>query len=91
MKLTRFFICKLLIMSAFSSFGQRFTFTHDDTLRGSVTPQRAWWDLTFYHLDVRLNLADSTFRSLKSRDAIPMIASCWGIGNHPSARHMLLA
>jgi hypothetical protein len=20
-------------------------FTHDDTLRGSITPERAWWDL----------------------------------------------
>lgn len=27
------------------------TFTKQDTLRGSITPERAWWDLTFYHLD----------------------------------------
>lgn len=27
-------------------------FTLDDSLRGSITPERAWWDLTFYHLDV---------------------------------------
>ena len=26
-------------------------FTRQDTLRGSITPQRAWWDLTYYHLD----------------------------------------
>jgi aminopeptidase N len=30
-------------------------FTHDDTLRGSITPQRAWWDLTFYDLKVKVN------------------------------------
>ncbi len=27
-------------------------FTRQDTLRGSITPERAWWDLTYYHLDI---------------------------------------
>ena len=27
-------------------------FTRQDTLRGSITPEREWWDLTFYHLDI---------------------------------------
>jgi aminopeptidase N len=35
-------------------------FTHADTLRGSNTPQRAWWDVTFYNLHVKFNPADST-------------------------------
>ena len=35
-------------------------FTRADTLRGSITPERAWWDVTFYDLDVRVNPADST-------------------------------
>ncbi|MCO6477626.1 MAG: M1 family metallopeptidase [Phaeodactylibacter sp.] len=35
-------------------------FTRQDTLRGSVTPERAWWDLTYYHLDIFVNPADST-------------------------------
>ncbi|TCK68891.1 peptidase M1-like protein [Winogradskyella wandonensis] len=30
------------------------TFTRQDTLRGSITPERAWWDLTYYHLDVEV-------------------------------------
>ena len=29
------------------------TFTRQDTLRGSVTPERAWWDLNYYHLQVK--------------------------------------
>ncbi len=29
-------------------------FTQQDSLRGSITPQRAWWDLNFYHLDIRV-------------------------------------
>jgi aminopeptidase N len=35
-------------------------FTHQDTLRGSITPERAWWDLTYYHLDIMVNPADSS-------------------------------
>lgn len=31
------------------------TFTADDTLRGSITPERAWWDLKFYHLKVNVD------------------------------------
>ncbi len=30
-------------------------YTRQDTLRGSVTPERAWWDLTYYHLDIRVD------------------------------------
>ncbi len=28
-------------------------FTHADTLRGSVTPERAWWDVLRYDIDVK--------------------------------------
>ncbi|MES2124717.1 MAG: M1 family metallopeptidase [Gemmatimonadota bacterium] len=35
-------------------------FTHADTLRGTVTPERAWWDAAFYDLDVRIHPADSS-------------------------------
>jgi aminopeptidase N len=35
-------------------------FTHADTIRGSNTPQRAWWDAAFYDLHVRVNPADSS-------------------------------
>lgn len=34
------------------------TFTEQDTLRGSITPERAWWDLNYYHLDIAVNPAD---------------------------------
>ena len=37
-------------------------FTHQDTLRGSITPEREWWDLKFYHLDISVNPADSTIK-----------------------------
>jgi aminopeptidase N len=31
------------------------TFTHEDTLRGSITPERAWWDLKYYDLGVKVD------------------------------------
>jgi len=37
-------------------------YTHADTLRGSNGPARAWWDVSFYDLHVRVNLADSSVR-----------------------------
>jgi len=35
-------------------------FTKQDSLRGSITKERAWWDLKYYHLDIKVNPADST-------------------------------
>jgi len=39
---------------------QQSKFTRADTLRGSITPQRAWWDVTFYDLHVTIQPSDST-------------------------------
>ncbi len=36
--------------------------TRADTLRGSITPERAWWDVTHYDLDVHVSPADSSIR-----------------------------
>lgn len=30
-------------------------FTRQDSLRGSITPERSWWDLTYYHLDIEVD------------------------------------
>ncbi|MFQ5537578.1 MAG: M1 family metallopeptidase [Gemmatimonadota bacterium] len=35
-------------------------FSHADTLRGANGPARAWWDVTFYDLSVRVSPADSS-------------------------------
>src|SRR5690606_21863077 len=35
-------------------------FTRADSLRGSITPERAWWDVTYYDLNVRVQPEDST-------------------------------
>lgn len=35
-------------------------FTHQDTLRGTVTPERSWWDLTYYHLSVVVDIENKS-------------------------------
>ena len=35
-------------------------FTRQDSLRGSITKERAWWDVKHYHLDIKVNPIDST-------------------------------
>ena len=52
------FVFILLISSL--SYGQSFTI--HDTLRGSITPEREWWDLTHYHLDIRVNPESRTIK-----------------------------
>ncbi len=42
-------------------FAQEPVFTRQDTLRGTITPERAWWDLTYYHLQVKVSPLDSSF------------------------------
>jgi aminopeptidase N len=60
--MTRFFTLIFTLFSI-SVFSQQFTL--QDTLRGSITPERAWWDLTFYHLDIEV-LPDEKFISGKN-------------------------
>lgn len=43
---------------------QRNAFTRQDTLRGSITPERAWWDLKYYHLDIAVDPSDSTLKGM---------------------------
>lgn len=55
-------ILSLTALAPVVSSAQQPSFTHADTLRGSITPERAWWDVTFYDLHVKLDPADSTVR-----------------------------
>lgn len=55
---------------------QKQEFTEQDRLRGSITPEREWWDLLHYHLDIEVmpetrSIHGSntvTFRVLESHD-----------------------
>ncbi|NJX14964.1 M1 family metallopeptidase [Tamlana crocina] len=65
---------KLIYILAFVSFNmglsqallsKKSNFTRQDTLRGSITPEREWWDLTYYHLDIKV-APDNKFLSGKN-------------------------
>jgi aminopeptidase N len=60
----RFYILSLFVVAAISTNAQNYVpvFTRQDSLRGSVTPERKWWDLIYYHLNVTVNPADSTIK-----------------------------
>lgn len=48
----RYFSISLLLLFTLSVQAQ---FTRADSLRGSITKERAWWDLTYYHLDIEVD------------------------------------
>ena len=35
-------------------FAEKERFTRQDSLRGSITQERSWWDLVYYHLDIKI-------------------------------------
>ena len=57
---------KLILLAAFliiswpNARSQELHFTRKDTRRGAVTPERSWWDLKYYHLDIAVEPSDST-------------------------------
>jgi aminopeptidase N len=48
----------IFLALCFNAYSQQFT--HQDTLRGSITPERTWWDLNYYHLNISINPEDSS-------------------------------
>lgn len=46
--------CLLFLLS----YSVKAQFTRADSLRGSITPERSWWDLTYYHLDIEVDPED---------------------------------
>jgi aminopeptidase N len=60
MKSSRYlFIIAYLILPILSG-AQETIFNLEDTLRGSITAERAWWDLTYYDLKIRINPLDKS-------------------------------
>ncbi|SFW15197.1 M1 family metallopeptidase [Cellulophaga fucicola] len=50
------FLLSAAILFSFAITAQK-TFTKTDTLRGTITPERIWWDLNYYDLDVTVDPA----------------------------------
>jgi len=55
MSRSRLIFIALLFVSIIQASAQIPQFTRQDTIRGSITPERSWWDLTYYHLDIGVN------------------------------------
>jgi hypothetical protein len=50
----KFIVIIGFLLIAISVNSQENKFTKQDTLRGSITKERIWWDLTYYHLDIQV-------------------------------------
>ncbi len=50
----------IAVFSMMTGYSQENSFTRQDSLRGSITKEREWWDLLYYHLNVKVNPLDST-------------------------------
>src|ERR1700733_3776151 len=63
MKLHRLLICALALIT-FSAKAQlgvpKESFTRADSLRGNLTPLRTCYDIGYYHLDVKFDIADKS-------------------------------
>lgn len=53
MKKTKPILLSLLFLFYLNLKAQEYT--EQDSLRGSITPERAWWDLNYYHLDIEVS------------------------------------
>lgn len=56
-----------LVLWANQAWAQTKPFTHADTLRGMLTPERSCYDVTYYHLDIVL---DTTQKSVRGKNLI---------------------
>lgn len=67
LKRTCFIILVFCFGTGFSQglLSEQLSFSRQDSLRGSITPEREWWDLTYYHLDIEVK-PDEKFISGKN-------------------------
>ncbi|GHE89114.1 M1 family metallopeptidase [Thalassotalea profundi] len=70
----RIFYCVLILlfcMSVFPAnttevFDQKESVTRQDILRGSITPERAWWDVSHYTLQLNVNPKEQTISGINT-------------------------
>jgi len=63
---SKFFTLLFVLFLSTAGFAQE-SFTRQDTLRGSITPERGWWDLQHYNLSVSI---DTAARSIEGSNVI---------------------
>ena len=62
-----FFLVFMILLLIISSKAQgiladKTNFNRQDSLRGSITKERIWWDLTYYHLDITIDPENRTIK-----------------------------
>ena len=72
--MSRYFILLFILLITINNktlaqgiFGEKNDFTRQDTLRGTITAEREWWDLNYYHLDIKV---DPEERSIKGSNTV---------------------
>lgn len=72
--MSRLFILLFILLSTVNNqtlaqgiFGDKNNFTRQDTLRGTITDERSWWDLNYYHLDIKV---DPEKRTIKGSNTV---------------------
>jgi aminopeptidase N len=50
-----FIVICALNLQAQGLLSEKNNFSRQDTLRGAITPERVWWDLTYYHLEITVD------------------------------------
>jgi aminopeptidase N len=50
-----FIVICALNLQAQGLLSEKNNFSRQDTLRGAITPERIWWDLTYYHLEITVD------------------------------------
>lgn len=60
--------CLILIVTSACAqpLSQKVKFTRQDTLRGTITPERAWWDVVKYDIQVTPDYAAKTIRGVNT-------------------------
>ncbi len=49
-------------LTAQGIFHEKNDFTRQDSLRGMITEERSWWDLNYYHLDIKVDPENKTIK-----------------------------
>lgn len=59
-KMKTFSTLLLLLFLAFQAHSQSSAYSRQDSLRGTITAERGWWDLLYYHLDIKVDPENKT-------------------------------
>lgn len=62
LKLSHLILLTSIIWRANAQHGGERAYTRQDSLRGSVTPERVWWDVQHYQLDVSVDPENKTLK-----------------------------